>query len=326
MRDRPLPPETPGDLKRAATLMLGAMAVIGLIDNFVTFIAAEAGLWQFHATRAAMALPILVLVCLAMGWRLRPRRWRPVLLRSLFITVAMLIYFACLAVLPIGQVTAGLFTSPIFVLLISALFLGERIGPRRVVAVALGFAGILLIARPAGTELSVIAALPVLAGALYAVGVIGTRHWCAGESAASLLGSFFLVLGLSGAVGAVVVVLLPETLRAAAPEAAAFVLRPWETAPGAGFWLWTLVQAVGSLLAVGMIVRAYQLVSATRMAPYEYSLLVFASLWALVLKGEALTAPVLGGMAAIVAAGLVLARAPVPAPAPVAGREAGPGA
>ena len=56
--------------------------------------------------------------------------------------------FGAVAVLPIAQVGAGLFTAPIFVLIFSALFFGLPIGKWRIIAVGLGFAGVLLLLRP----------------------------------------------------------------------------------------------------------------------------------------------------------------------------------
>lgn len=311
----PAPPQ-------AAAMVLGAMAIIGAIDNGVPLIAAEAGLWQFHATRSAMILPVLVAISLVFGWRLRPKRWRAVLARSGFVTCAMLIYFGCLAVIPIGQVTAGLFTSPLFVLAISAAFLGERIGGRRIAAAALGFAGILLILQPGAVGgLSPVAVLPVAAGAAYAVGVIGTRQWCAEESAACLLAAFFAMIGLCGVIGGLVTAALPDTLRDSGPAAAAFVLRGWEAAPGRAFWIWTAIQAIGSLVAVGMLTRAYQLAAASRLAVFEYSLLVFAPLWALVLRGETLGPLAVAGMAAVAAAGVLIARGTPAARPPLGATE-----
>ena len=54
--------------------------------------------------------------------------------------------------MPIAQVGAGLFTAPLFVLIFSAAILGHRIGPRRLVAVAIGFAGVLAGVAPGPGE------------------------------------------------------------------------------------------------------------------------------------------------------------------------------
>ena len=119
----------------AAGLILVYAMVIGFTDNYVRVIAAEAGLWQFHASRTAMAMVLLAGAAAVMGLRLRPRSLRAIAGRSAIHGTAMLIYFGALAFLPVAVVAAGLFTAPIFVLLISRFVYGQPIGPVRIAAV-----------------------------------------------------------------------------------------------------------------------------------------------------------------------------------------------
>ena len=299
----------------AAIMVLAAMAVLGLVDNFVTRIAEAHGLWQFHVVRSALVLPLLAVGAFALGLRLRPRRWGAVAARSGFVAGGMMVYFGCLAFLPIGQVAAGLFTAPIFVTLISAAVLGHRVRLPEVAAVALGFVGILLILRPEGGALSPVAAVPVLGGLLYAIGQLGTREWCAGESTGSLLAGFFAALGLMGLAGLAAMALLPDRVLAGASGEAAFVLRAWEP-PDSVFWIFTVIQGLGSIVGVGLLSRAYQIAEARRVAVFEYALLVFASLWAWALWDQTIPAMTAAGMALIVAAGTLISRAAAPAVRP----------
>ena len=122
----------------------------------------------------------------------------------------MVIYFGALAFLPVALVAAGLFTAPIFVLLLSRFAYGHPIGPVRILAVAIGFLGVVLVLGPeAVSGASIAALLPVLAGAMYATGNIATREWCPDESAQTLLGGFFLALGVLGLIGMIVLALWP---------------------------------------------------------------------------------------------------------------------
>ena len=57
---------------QAAALVIGGMALFGLIDNFMRLAAEEGGLWQFHVLRAAIALVVLVPFARALGLSLRP--------------------------------------------------------------------------------------------------------------------------------------------------------------------------------------------------------------------------------------------------------------
>ena len=86
----------------AAVWMLSAMLVIGVIDNFVGVIAGTIGLWQFYVIRLVLALPLIAVMAWAGMGTMRPQNWGRVAARSLFVAVAMLFYFASLAVMPIG--------------------------------------------------------------------------------------------------------------------------------------------------------------------------------------------------------------------------------
>ncbi len=294
----------PDKTLQAAGLILIYAVIIGYTDNYVRVIAAEAGLWQFHFTRTAMAMVLLGLLAVPLGLRLRPVDLRAVMARSTIHGLAMVIYFGALAFLPVALVAAGLFTAPIFVLLISRLAYSEQIGPFRIVAVVLGFAGVVLVLGPeAMSGASLPALLPVIAGAMYAMGNIATRKWCPQESAETLLAGFFIALGVIGAVGMAVLTLMPVAVPAG-PDG---FLQRGPVWPTTGFWFWTFIQAAGSLLGVGMMVRAYQLADATRVSVFEYVILPASAFWAWVIWGETLSGMAVLGMAMIVAAGLMIA-------------------
>ena len=300
----------------AAGLILGYAMIIGFIDNYVRYIAEEAGLWQFHATRMVMAVAVLAVLAVPLALRLRPINRRAVLARSALHAVAMLIYFGALAFLPVAIVAAGQFTAPMFVLLISALIYGERIGPLQISAVLLGFAGVVLLLGPEAMRgASLPALLPVLTGALYAMSNVATRKWCAGESAETLVGGFFLALGVIGLIGMLVLWWFPM----AVPPGVEGFLQRGPVWPSGRFYFWTFVQAAGSLLGVGMMVRAYQLADATRVSVFEYVILPAAAFWGWLIWGQVLTPLALMGMAMIIAAGLLIAAgAQAKARAPIA--------
>lgn len=289
---------------QAIALICGYALLIGFTDNYVRVIAAEAGLWQFHFIRTCMAMVLLALAVPVLRLRLRPVRPRAVLARSAIHGSAVVIYFGALAFLPVAIVAAGLFTAPIFVLLISRFAYGHRIGAVRIAAVVVGFVGVILVLGPSalsGTSLA--AVLPVLAGALYALGNVATREWCPEESAETLLAGFFLALGVIGAVGMLALTLMPQEVPSGADG---FLLRGpvW---PSATFLFWTAIQAAGSLLGVGMMIRAYQLTEASRASVIEYVILPASAFWSWAIWGERLDVIAWTGMALIVLAGSMIA-------------------
>ncbi|SLN42580.1 DMT family transporter [Pseudooctadecabacter jejudonensis] len=218
---------------------LTGMFVLGISDNLIVLVSDTSSLWLFHFARSAVAAPLIVALTLIGMGTIRAQRPFWVLARSFFTATALLIYFGCLAVLPIGVVVAGLFTAPIFVLVFSVLFRGEAVGAFRWIAVGLGFAGALMVVWPQNGNLTWLSVLPILAGVFYAIGAIGTRAWCEGESVLTLTLSYFAILGLYGAVGLAALTLLPIE---AAPGAEGWMQRGFVTPDLTMIWV-TVAQA-----------------------------------------------------------------------------------
>lgn len=288
----------------AAGFIVIYASIIAFTDNYVQVIAQQAGLWQFHVTRTAMACGILAVVAAPMGLQLRPRNPRAVIARSLIHGFGMIIYFGCLAFFNVAEVAAGLFTAPIFVLLISRFVYGHHIGPVRIAAVTIGFAGAMLVLGIGpGATITPALVLPIIAGAFYALGNIATREWCEGESAETLVIGFFLGLGALGLIGMAVLALWQPMVPVGTDG---FLLRGlvW---PSNSFLFWTFVQAAGSLLGIGMMVKAYQIAEASRVAVFEYVILPASAFWTWVLWGKMLSPLAAVGIVLIIVAGVIIA-------------------
>ena len=286
----------------AATLVLLGMGIIGFIDNFVSVIAETASLWQFHFLRALMSLP-LIMLAVGLGWgRLQVQRWRAVLPRSIVVAGAMFVYFGALGFMTIAQALAGLLSGPIFVLILGALFLGQRFSVFQACAAALGFAGGLLVLQPTGNFLSPMLLWPILGGFLYAVGALLTRETCAEEETLTLLFCYVTAMAIGEAAG----IAINWDSSALAPDGSAgYLARAWgETPPE--FWFWTAVQAVGSLVAVWCLTRAYQMAPARLVSVLEYSLMVFGPLFAALLFAEIPNALALMGLLLIMVSGFAM--------------------
>lgn len=287
----------------AAIFVLVAMALMGLVDNLVPMIGETTGLWQFQVLRSTMSLALLTLVARWRGWRLMPRRWGPVVLRSGLVASGLILYFAALALLPISEAVAGLFTSPIFVLILSVLFFGQRVGPIRIGAAVAGFMGVLLVLRPEAGELTMLSLLPVSAGVVYAFGQIVTREWCGEEGALTLLYGFFAGMGIWGLIGLGFLSVFPQPVP---PGSEGFPLRLWGDMSAVAWW-GTIAQAVFSLVCVGLITRAYLMAEASFVAVFEYAMLISVVVWAWVLFGDRIDIWTAVGIAIIILSGAVLA-------------------
>ena len=96
------------------------MLILAIGDNYIRFLTDKIGLWQFHFFRSLIAIPLLVLFAIKKNWLIIiPKNFKLVFYRTILMVTAMLVYFGSLAFFSVAQVAAGLFTSPIFVIIFS---------------------------------------------------------------------------------------------------------------------------------------------------------------------------------------------------------------
>jgi drug/metabolite transporter (DMT)-like permease len=238
-----------------------------------------------------------------------------VVLRSLLLALMYVALYAAIPVLSLPVIAASAYTGPLFIALLSALLIGEPVGGRRWLAIAIGFGGVLLVIRPAAADFSPLALIPMGSALLYALAAIITRSKCAMEAPPTLglaLNLGLLILG--GAMSA-----LLASWQPALPDGAAypFLLGAWGTT---GLREWGIL-AVLAVLMLGISVglaKAYQSAAPSIIATFDYSYLLFAGLWSYLVFAEAPNFPTMAGMALIALAGwLVIGR-----PSPAAGQAA----
>lgn len=284
----------------AAGLAMTASAILSFIDNFVIEVAQEAGLWQFQLFRTLFAVPMLMIGAHLLSQPLRVVSLPKLSLRSAAVSIGLLIYFAALGTLPVAQAGAGLFSAPIWVLLLSVLLFGTRLSGLQLLAILTGFGGALMLLQPDFAALTPAALMPLASGLFYGLGMLLTRHICATESAPALAMGIFLFIGAAGIVMLAVVSLMPGS-----DTTGPFLTRAWVTPSTRFLWL-TLFQAAGAVMAVSLIAQAYRIGTPTFVSVFEYSFLIFACLWAFLLWGVAATNLAWAGIAVIIASGLAM--------------------
>lgn len=142
------------DNLRGAGLMMVAMAAFTFNDTAIKALSAEVPLAQAIFLRGVLGTTLLYLAARAMGairLDLPRREWVLIALRSLADLGATYLFLAALMQMPLANLTAILQALPLTVALAAALVFREPLGWRRILAIAIGFFGVMLIVRP-GTE------------------------------------------------------------------------------------------------------------------------------------------------------------------------------
>ncbi len=275
------------DNLRGAGLMTLAMLGFAIEDAFIKMIASALPTWEIILFIGFGGACIFSCIALVRGMPLFSRSlltW-PILIRNLGELVGTMGFVTAIALTPISLASAILQTTPLFVTLGAALFLGEPVGWRRWTAIIVGFLGVLLVIRP-GLE-------GFDARALYAVlGVIGLgiRDLAIRFIPPSTSSLQLSVLGFG-------------TLIPAAAILAVITGQPYVN-PEAQHWGMLAISPLLGVFSYYAIVAATRIGDVSFVTPFRYSRMIFALAFGVIIFSERPDALMLTGTAIIIASGL----------------------
>ncbi len=277
----------PSNLRGILAMVL-AMGVFIASDCCMKLALRDLPLFQLMLMRGIASVGLCLMLVLALGYSgdlarmLNP--W--VLARALCEVAANISFTLAIFHLPIADVTAIAQTCPLLVLLGARVIWGERLGPSRLLLIALGVAGALLVAQPGATAASPFAILGFLTAVTAAIRDLITRQVPAGIPAPVVAFAVLVVLMCTGGVATLAL----ET-PALPPVRDVF-----------------LVLLAGALMTGGhiCIFLAYKIGPARSVAPFMYSLTLWAVLGGALLFGDLPNGLALAGMTLVVLAGLLI--------------------
>lgn len=291
---RPATPSRTVDARLAGIgLMLLSVFLFACGDALGKFIVATYSVGQLISLRAAAALLLLSPVI----WRHRKQfvhleRPRLQLVRVLLSTLDVAAFFLATVYLPLADVISYYLACPIIVTALSALMLRERVGWRQWIAIVIGFAGVVIALRPSSGTLSW-PALLALGGSLSFSGLMLTTRSLRATPDVVMVSSQFAGTFVVGA--------------ACAPFG-------WVT-PGLDSLAAFGVAGCVSVSALLCANRSLKLAPASVVVPYQYSMIVWAVIFGIVVFGDVPSTATVLGAGIIVAAGLyLLLRGGRPAP------------
>jgi drug/metabolite transporter (DMT)-like permease len=290
----------------AMLLVLSGVLLLALQDALVKYMAPETSFWQFQTLRSIGNGTLLLCLCaVGSGFTLlRPLNQRMVFTRAAVMTMCMFCFFAGAPFLSVAQMAAGLYTYPLFVTMLAAPVLGERVGKWRIIALILGSCGAMTILRPWASGFTLVQILPICAGFLYAINILILRRYCRGESPVALTFAVAIMFIISGVAGSLLLTIFaPDpALQTAMP----FVAIGWPVLT-ITVVLFAAISSVLNLSGNIFLNRAYQTAESSRLAPLDFSYLLFAVLWGKILFGTWPSLFTITGMCLIASAGILTA-------------------
>jgi drug/metabolite transporter (DMT)-like permease len=265
-------------------LMLAAVCMFSFGDALGKFIVATYSVGQLMLLRACAALVLLAPAI----WRRRAefrRLTRPwlQLLRVVLSTLEIAAFFLAAAYLPLADVVTYYLATPIFVTALSAMVLREQVGWRRWSAILIGFGGVLIALEPS-VQTVTWPAMIALAGSMAFSGLMLITR--------SLRATPGIVLASAQFIGTLVfgVVVAPF----------GWVTPTWSHL---GFFFAAGAISVGALLCVN---RSLKLAPASTVAPYQYSMILWAVMFGYAVFGDVPQTATALGAAIIIGAGLYI--------------------
>ncbi len=263
-----------------------AMGLFPAQDAIVKWLSPDYSVFQLLFMRSIFVfIPVAILVMRSGGPRvLRTKQPAMLLLRAAFSFGAWSVYFFAISQIPLADAMALVFSAPLIITALSVPFLGEAVGLRRWVAVGVGFLGVLIMIEPGSGTLKGVALLPLVSAAFYSISMLLTRILTRREASVTMLFySTLTILVLSGVAQPFV-----------------WVTPDW---PDLGLMaLMGLLTGCAQFLAT----QAYRFAAPAVVAPFDYTSLVWATLYGYLLFGDLPRSSVVIGAAVVIGSGLFI--------------------
>ena len=283
-----MPSSPQNNALRAGLYMVIAMACFILNDTCIKAIGTSLPLGEIISIRGLLSVLVIAVICVQQGvlGSVPSLFSANVMARSLLDVAGTFMFLTALMHMPIANLTAILQSVPLAVVLVSVIFLKEKVGLRRTAAILAGFIGVLLIVRPSPSTFTIYEVL-----ALGIVFILAFRDLITKRIPAHIP-TFIIALA-----------------NACFVAFGGIIFGLYQGFQNVELWQFGLLCAAAVLLATGYMFMVATLrqgdLSAT--APFRYSNVLFAIILGMVVFREYPDATSYAGMALIIAAGIYAA-------------------
>jgi len=225
------------------------------------------------------------------------------LVRGSFIAIMLLGFYATLPFLALSAAGSAVYVAPIFVAILSGIFLKEPVSLFGWSGVCVGFFGVLVLLQPGTDAFSPWLLLPLCGAVLYSFAHIITRAKCADQPLWAMAFALNVAMMIAGLCGSLILYLWQPALGADLP----YLLGQWGQLRMFD-WGVLLLLAVFTMTVGMLMAGAYQAAPPAKIATFEYSYLIFAAIVDIVVFAFVPSALAFAGMALIIGAGWMVTR------------------
>ncbi|MEM7293029.1 MAG: DMT family transporter [Pseudomonadota bacterium] len=288
------------------SMLLVALFLFSIQDIVIKSFSGHYSVLQIVYVRCIVGLSLLFfLLGLRRTIRLS-RSKRPTLAfaRGLLGFTSYLGYYMAMASLPLAELVSIVFTAPIFVTVLSALLLREKVGVRRWSAVMVGFIGVLIVVGPEGLSGNLAVILAFGAALTYACSTILTRFLSPHDEPITI-SLYSMVMFVVGSVVISVAIGFSGDNAVTHPSLQ-FLLRDWAMPTAIDLSLMVFIGAIWSM-GMYLLARSYCVAPASLLSPFEFTYIIWAVIFGYFFWHEIPTATTIAGVALLIGSSIYIA-------------------
>ena len=296
---------TPNNNPKGILLILSGMALFSIQDSLIKYIFEESALYELYFGRTLTALILLFIFLKITSQKLVFKTHYPLLTccRVICFFFGFSFFYISLTYMSLAMANALFFSSPFFISILAIIFLGEKVGIRRWIAILVGFIGVYIVLNPDFENFNYMKLAPVACALCYAISMTITKITSDKDNVYSQM--FHLYIGAIGISILFFIFTGKGQFNTFSDPTFQFITREWFTNPT---YAWPYIVAMGFVAAVSFycVFSAYSVASPSVVSLFEYSLIIWAIIIGYVLFNDVPTIRTFVGVALIIGAGVYI--------------------
>ena len=296
---------TPNNNPKGILLILSGMALFSIQDSLIKYIFEESALYELYFGRTLTALILLFVFLKITSQKLVFKTHYPLLTccRVICFFFGFSFFYISLTYMSLAMANALFFSSPFFISILAIIFLGEKVGIRRWLAILIGFIGVYIVLNPNFENFNYMKLAPVACALCYAISMTITKITSDKDNVYSQM--FHLYIGAIGISILFFIFTGQGQFNTFSDPTFQFILREWFTNPT---YAWPYIIVMGFVAAVSFycVFSAYSVASPSVVSLFEYSLIIWAIIIGYVLFNDVPTIRTFIGVTLIIGAGVYI--------------------
>ena len=276
-----------------------------VLQMFIENIFEDTALYELYFGRTLTALILLALYLKITSQKLVMKTYYPLLttVRVICFFFGFSFFYISLTYMSLAMANALFFSSPFFISILAIVFLGEKVGIRRWLAIIVGFLGVYIVLNPNFENFDYTKLAPVACALFYAISMTITKITSDKDSVYSQMFHLYI-----GAIGISIIFFIftgKGQFNTFSDPTLQFILREWFTNPTYS-WPFILIMGLVASLSFYFVFSAYSIASPSVVSLFEYSLIIWAIIIGYLLFNDIPTVRTFIGVALIIGAGVYI--------------------